>query len=118
MLKKILGIIMLVGFLCGCDATVQIAAKDGGAPVGRATISALKSGSKNVEAQGATGTNGKIKIVLPYGDYKLQAEKSGYISAEGFVHVDLFSAMFGTRADIPLIKQAATATAISINEGY
>ncbi len=118
MLKKVLGIIMVTAVLCGCDATVQIAAKDGGAPVGRATISALKTGSKNIEAQGATGTNGKIKIVLPYGDYKLQAEKNGYISAEGFVHVDLFSAIFGTKADIPLIKQATTVSAVNINEGY
>lgn len=118
MMKKILGIILLTALFCGCDATVQVAAKDGGAPVGRATISALDSGGKNVQAVGATGMNGKIKIVLPYGDYKLTAEKTGYISAEGFVHVDLFSAMFGTKADIPLIKKPVTSAEVLTSEMY
>lgn len=115
MVKKILGLIALVAVLSGCDATVQVVCMNSGAPVGRAVVAADSTLGKGTVAEGATGLNGKIEMVLPYGDYKLKASKDGYVPAEGFIHVDLFSALFGAKADIPLIKKPTTTAAVTAN---
>ena len=103
-MKKIFIMLILVLLLIGCSADVTVnTVKSSGAPLASATVTII-DGSETV-AITATGVDGSRVISLEFGDYTITGEKSGYMTAQGTLHVDLVGSLVGISIDIPLVAE-------------